>query len=56
MSRFVDWWCALIGITDPLSVQVAVGMAGAITLFYLAVYTLWYVFWWVFAVTSDWRT
>ena len=55
MSRFVDWWCALIGITDPLSVQVAVGMAGAITL-YLAVYTLWYVFWWVFAVTSDWRT
>lgn len=34
MQRLVEWWCNLIGIVDPVSVQIAGGIiAGAILYF-----------------------
>ncbi len=26
MQVFVNWWCALIGVTDTLSIEVATGV------------------------------
>lgn len=34
MQDFVNWWCNLIGVTDPTSIQIAAGViSGGIALF-----------------------
>jgi hypothetical protein len=42
MQVVVTWWCTLIGITDPLSIQIASGIVGGSTLIYSP-----FVPWWL---------
>jgi hypothetical protein len=32
MQGWVNWWCQLIGITDPTSAQIATGIVGGGTM------------------------
>ena len=32
MEWLIRWWCDLIGITDPVAIQVAVGVSGVAAL------------------------
>jgi hypothetical protein len=34
MQHVVAWWCTLLGIADPLSIQIASGIVGGSTLIY----------------------
>lgn len=52
MERLIDWWCALIGITDPQAIQIAVGIAGAGTL-YLALVLLWTSVWFAIGAVAN---
>jgi hypothetical protein len=42
MQLVITWWCTFIGITDPLSIQIASGIVGGSTLIYLP-----FVAWWL---------
>ena len=44
MQRVVTWWCTLLGIADPLSVQIASGIVGGSTLIYSP-----FAAWWLFS-------
>jgi hypothetical protein len=41
MQFIIAWWCGLLGITDPLSVDIAGGIVAGSTLIYLPFVTLW---------------
>jgi hypothetical protein len=32
LQNAVDWWCRLVGISDPTAIQIAVGIVGAASL------------------------
>ena len=50
MQHVVTWWCTLLGITDPLSIQIASGIVGGSTLIYSP-----FVTWWLFsAIIGRW--
>ena len=50
MQHVVTWWCTLLGITDPLSIQIASGIVGGSTLIYSP-----FVAWWLFsAIIARW--
>jgi hypothetical protein len=36
MGKIIDWWCGLLGVTDPAAIQVAAGLVSG-TAFILAV-------------------
>jgi hypothetical protein len=44
MQVVVTWWCTLIGITDPFSIQIASGIVGGSTLIYSP-----FLAWWLFS-------
>jgi hypothetical protein len=44
MQHVVTWWCTLLGITDPLSVQIASGIVGGSTLIY-SPFVAWWLLW-----------
>jgi hypothetical protein len=44
MQHVVAWWCTLLGIADPLSIQIASGIVGGSTLIYSP-----FVAWWLFS-------
>jgi hypothetical protein len=50
MQHVVTWWCTLLGITDPVSIQIASGIVGGSTLIYSP-----FVAWWLFsAIIGRW--
>ena len=40
LERFVAWWCAFSGVTDPAAIATATGTFGALSLL-AAVYAVW---------------
>jgi hypothetical protein len=42
MQHVVTWWCTLLGIADPLSIQIASGIVGGSMLIYSP-----FVAWWL---------
>ena len=41
MQSIVTFWCGLVGINDPLCVQIATGIAGGSTLIYAPFFAWW---------------
>jgi hypothetical protein len=39
MQKAVTWWCDLIGVTDPLAIQIAIGVEATSLL--LAIMAIW---------------
>ena len=44
MQFFVTWWRNAIGVTDPLSIKMAVGVLGAFTLVFSIFFILYLIF------------
>jgi hypothetical protein len=45
LAKFVAWWCGLLGVVDPLSIQVSIGIvAGALLLAPI---------WWVWVLIAE---
>jgi hypothetical protein len=36
MTSLIEWWCHLVGISDPGAIQIALGIAGAASAFFVA--------------------
>jgi hypothetical protein len=43
-SGLIVWWCAQLGISDPMAVSIAQGCVAAIFLFYIVYFILTVVF------------
>ena len=35
MQKVMTWWCGIIGVTDPVSIQMATGAAAALSLLFV---------------------
>ena len=35
MQKVMTWWCGIIGVTDPVSLQMATGAAAALSLLFV---------------------
>ena len=40
MQKMVIWWCSLIGVTDEVSIQIAIGVCAAGTLLAIAYFVV----------------
>jgi hypothetical protein len=52
MGTFINWWCNLIGVTDPVSIQIAGGLI-AVTCLYIGGLVLWTIFLWLVALAIE---
>ena len=43
-SGLIVWWCARLGISDPMAVSIAQGCVAAIFLFYIVYFILTVIF------------
>ena len=59
MQTAMTWWCNLIGVTDPASIQIAVGIASvgaAIFVLYLANVIRGFILSLIITVVRDWSS